>query len=386
MLVITLSSSSSTSTNMAPRWSSQPFKALYTIYFMLKLPFFLTTTLIQYAFPRGRPYSEWSLKMAFINAYLKAGFVFQEATRDQRAPEIAPGKTGERFQTIPLPAPTSGIFVGACASPTVKPAPVTGLWFPEAFKQDDGPEQKVVLYVPGGAFVLGWDIDAIVTDIGGTMRRHVKAAKTFYVQYRLARDRATCFPAAVQDAITAYHHLLSLGVKPENLILCGDSAGGSLVLAALRYLETYQSETKLPLPAGVMSWSPWVHVTRDAGREWEASRNSSRDFLPSPLLQWGAEAYLPETVAPEVEPFISPLHHPYKTSVPLFIHAGSVEGLHDQAEEFAKEMIASGGPVRFHETKLAPHDLLLLHNYVGWTAELDKAVADGFDLIGWKSG
>ncbi|KAI1772328.1 alpha/beta-hydrolase [Hypoxylon cercidicola] len=366
-----------------PRWSSQPYKALYSVFFTLKLPFFVTATLIQYLFPSARPHPEWSLKMAFVGAYLKAGFEYQEATRNQQAPQLTPGKVGDRFRTIQPPEPFSRILVGPCESAAVIPKPVTGCWWPSPLRQEDAKDQKVVLYVPGGAFVLGWDIDVIVKDIGATMARHAKATKTFYVQYRLARDQGSCFPAALQDVVTVYHHVLSLGVKPENLILCGDSAGGSLVLAAVRYLETYQSRTGLPLPAGVMSFSPWVHVTRDAGHEWTASSNSDKDYLPAALLQWGAEAYLPKHVSPEVAPFLSPLHRPYKSSVPILVHAGTVEGLHDQAEEFASEMAAAGSPVRFRSTKLSPHDLLLLHGYVGSTAELDKVIADGFDLIGW---
>ncbi|KAK6063025.1 alpha/beta hydrolase fold-3 domain-containing protein [Seiridium cupressi] len=370
---------------MAPTWSSQPYKALYTAFFMLKLPLFLVKTLIHNLLPSGRPHSEWSLKMAFINAYLKAGFIYQEAIRDQRAPQLTPGKTGDRFQTIQPPPTSSRVLVAPCDSENVKREPVTGCWWPTPLRQEEAKDQKVVLYVPGGAFVLGWDIETLVKDIGTTMARHLKGSKTFYVQYRLARDTGSCFPAALQDIIVVYWHFLSLGVKPENMILCGDSAGGSLVLSAVRYLDTYKSVTGLSPPAGVMSFSPWVHVTREAGREWDASRNSDKDFLPASLLQWGAESYLPGDISPDIEPYISPLHKPYKSSVPIFLHAGAVEGLHDQAEEFAKEMADAGSSIRFHSTKLAPHDLLLLHGVVGWTAELDKAVADGFNLIGWDT-
>jgi hypothetical protein len=66
-----------------------------------------------------------------------------------------------------------------------------------------------------------------------------------YVQYRLAGPNAP-FPAAVQDLLTSYHYVLDLGVTPENITLVGDSAGGNVVIAFLRYLETGQS--LLPRP------------------------------------------------------------------------------------------------------------------------------------------
>jgi len=62
------------------------------------------------------------------------------------------------------------------------------------------------------------------------------------VDYRLAPEHP--FPAALDDVWQTYNWVLrygeeSLGIKPEKVILAGDSAGGSLVLGVImRALET----------------------------------------------------------------------------------------------------------------------------------------------------
>jgi acetyl esterase/lipase len=61
----------------------------------------------------------------------------------------------------------------------------------------------------------------------------------------------------LQDAITAYVYVLeSLYKRPEQFVMSGNSAGGNLALAVLRYLHISASPTSLPLPRAVLLWSP----------------------------------------------------------------------------------------------------------------------------------
>lgn len=46
-------------------------------------------------------------------------------------------------------------------------------------------------------------------------------------------------------------------VKPHNIVVCGDSAGGGLSLALLQVLR----DSGLPLPAGGILVSPWCDLT-----------------------------------------------------------------------------------------------------------------------------
>jgi acetyl esterase/lipase len=84
---------------------------------------------------------------------------------------------------------------------------------------------------------------------GATYGRSLNAL-TFLAQYRVANTPATRFPAALQDAVTFYSQLLDLGIPAKNVVIAGDSAGGNLVLALLRYIEA--NPTLIPHPRGVL--------------------------------------------------------------------------------------------------------------------------------------
>jgi acetyl esterase/lipase len=60
------------------------------------------------------------------------------------------------------------------------------------------------------------------------------------------------FPAGLNDCITSYNWVLSQGIKPENLVVAGDSAGGNLTLASLVKLR----DEGMPLPFAAVCLSP----------------------------------------------------------------------------------------------------------------------------------
>lgn len=178
-------------------------------------------------------------------------------------------------------------------------------------------------------------------------------------------------------------------MNPKNIILSGDSAGGNVVLALLRHLESTQNSEgsgansssrtnvpTLPLPGGAIVFSPWVEVTPNAGEIYQACRNAQSDVLDPGFLQWGAESYLGKNgIKGEAAPYTSPLNHPFKTSVPLYIHVGAAEGFCQSVTSFAGGMREiAGNRVGFSATPKAPHDLLLTHPLFGMEGELCAVV------------
>ncbi|KAI7772908.1 hypothetical protein LA080_013511 [Diaporthe eres] len=118
----------------------------------------------------------------------------------------------------------------------------------------------------------------------------------------------------------------------------------------------------LPLLGGFIVFSPWVSVTAHAGAEFERRSNHESDILNVAFLQWGAESYLLSMgrLPANVEAFISPIHHPFPTSVPIFIWAGAAEAFCGDIKPFADEMAnAQGNRVRFSAQEKAAHDLLM---------------------------
>ncbi len=89
--------------------------------------------------------------------------------------------------------------------------------FCEIIKQNDSPEDKIILYFHGGGYV------------SGTCEAHrihvskvVKECKVnaFVFEYRVAPENP--FPAALEDALSAYKHLVEKGFESKNIIFMGD--------------------------------------------------------------------------------------------------------------------------------------------------------------------
>ncbi|KAF9055922.1 Alpha/Beta hydrolase protein [Panaeolus papilionaceus] len=202
-------------------------------------------------------------------------------------------------------------------------------------------KERVVLYIHGGAYYLS---SAAAQRIISIPLAKYTDSRVFALDYRLAPE--TCFPGPLHDAVTAYLRLVEdLHIPPENVILCGDSAGGGLSLALLMYLR----DNGYALPAGAILLSPWVDLTMSC-ESWET--NAAYDVVPCPTadnhmnpiaLYLGdrTEEYL-------THPYASPLFGDFKGLPPLLIQAGDAEVLRDEIGLLAHKATLSGVEVR-HE-------------------------------------
>jgi acetyl esterase/lipase len=173
------------------------------------------------------------------------------------------------------------------------------------------------LYFHGGGYVFGNP---------GTHRQyiaqlaHTTDTSAFAPQYRLAPRHP--FPAAVDDAVSAYGSLLERGVRPEDIVVGGDSAGGGLALAMVHRARA----DGLPLPGGIVVFSPYADLTHSG---YTIPLNASTDFLPLSELSGPNESYAPGF---DLEnPEISPLFADMAGYPPLLIFAGGREMLLDDA-------------------------------------------------------
>src|SRR5204863_8446191 len=113
-----------------------------------------------------------------------------------------------------------------------------------------------VLYLHGGGYVSG----SFVCYRHLTWRiASATGASVLIIDYRLAPEHP--FPAAVDDAVSAYRWLLDRTIAPAKIAIAGDSAGGGLVVATLLALR----DTGVPLPAAGVCISPWVDLSCAGG-------------------------------------------------------------------------------------------------------------------------
>ncbi len=115
--------------------------------------------------------------------------------------------------------------------------------------------------------------------------------------YRVAPGHP--YPAALEDAVYAYRWLLEeKKYQPSQIVVAGDSAGGGLALA----LWLYAKDHGLPLPAGIITMSPWTDVSL-SGASYEENYTIDPLFgdfegFPPMLMQVGAyEVLLDDTRA-----------------------------------------------------------------------------------------
>ncbi|KAI1270271.1 Alpha/Beta hydrolase protein [Xylariaceae sp. FL1019] len=367
---------------MAPIWSKQPFTAVYLLFqIMVMMGITLPWILVRNIPKSARAVPDMSYKLGVINGLVKKVLSVCTTIRANMMGSVKAdhNKFKDRYDEA-TPADTS-LYTGVLTPGPTNPAPVGGLWYPARppAASSDIETEKIVLHFPGGGFVLGFGANMFGRVVADAELRHLKADRVFYAQYRPAQDDSTRFPASLQDVVTCYNYVLSLGFKPQNIIVAGDSCAGNLVLGLLRYFET----STLPKPSGAIVWSPWVHVVAGAGTLYSQHKNAVSDNLPSELLNWGVDDYYPkhDPTAEELA-YISPLHHPFKTSVPLVIHGGEIEGLYDSIAEFAQEMKAvEGNQVLISSTRLSTHNLIQSYGGNGLEPEVERLHTDALKLF-----
>ena len=183
----------------------------------------------------------------------------------------------------------------------------------------------------------------------------------------------------MQDALTGYLFLLEkLEIPSHQIVLCGDSAGGNLAIALLRYIEEFGTTT--PRPRCVTLFSPWV---APFDYDTETSPNRHSDFLPTSFLRWGAHTYAEGVPNAPSYPYITPLGHPFAPSVPLFVNAGNVEIFFEDIKLWVGQMKTfEDNLVEFHEEDAALHDTFLLASILGFEESAQEVISTMGAFIG----
>ena len=174
---------------------------------------------------------------------------------------------------------------------------------------DDPPR---LMHLHGGSYCLGSAFG--YRPLAGALALAADAG-VLVPDYRLAPEHP--FPAALDDALAAYRWMLDRGVAPGDVVLCGDSSGGGLVVSVLLALR----RRGLPQPGGAVLMCPSVDLTLRLQPE------------ASEFLRRSLDAYL--GAHPADDPVVSPLTADLTGLPPLLIQAGTGDLLLGNANALA---------------------------------------------------
>ena len=227
---------------------------------------------------------------------------------------------------------------------------------------DVGP--AVLLYFHGGGYVFGSPRThrAMLARLA-----ELTNMRACLPTYRLAPEHS--FPAALDDARTAYEGLLATGIPADQIIIGGDSAGGGLVLSLLADICARNA----PKPAGVFAFSPLTDLTFSG--ESICVNAKSDVVLPASRCAEMADMFLQGADA--TNPFASPLFADFSGAPNVCIYAGDTEILLDDTRRMAARMREQGVGVGEHIAKDLPHVWPIFHRL------LPEADATLINLADW---
>lgn len=202
-----------------------------------------------------------------------------------------------------------------------------------------------IIYIHGGGFVVG-DLNSH-DEVCAELCAETKLGVTS-VDYRLSPEHM--HPAAFNDCLLVVRHEAARIAKP--LLLCGDSAGGTLCAAVSHHLRS--AEEQSPIKGQVL-----VYPVLDS----ETSAESYRGHANAPMLTTDDVEYYAkirvEGVVPEDDVSYAPLHDKNYTNLPPTLAVSAeCDPLSDDARRYCEAINKVGGNASW---RLEPG---LVHGYL----------------------
>lgn len=237
-----------------------------------------------------------------------------------------------------------------------------GDWFiPHQPKTD-----MTMLYFHGG----GYSFYAAVSRLFIAMLAEKLGMVIFAPNYRLPPEHP--HPAQIDDGLAAYRFLCKEGIDPRKLVVCGDSAGGHLVLMLLVKLR----DAGLVQPRMGIALSPWTDIGRRGASQFgNDPYDMVQGYMTLQFANWlkGTSAYS--------DAELSPIHQDLRGLAPIYLQAGGKEILVDMIRDFAKEVEAQAGEVRLDVWKHMNHEF---HAYGDDLPESAEALRRIGEAIAWR--
>lgn len=212
---------------------------------------------------------------------------------------------------------------------------------------------RILMFFHGGGYCSGSIVShrRLVTEAG-------RAAKmrTLAIQYRLAPEHP--FPAAYDDALSAWRFLQDQKLAPADIAIGGDSAGAGLALGLITRLRDAREE----VPSCAWLISPWTDLTMSGSTL--STKAAVDPLIHKEYLSELANAYLPAGIDRK-DPRVSPLYGDFRNFPPLLIQVGSDETLLDDSTRLAAR---AGGADVAVTLEIWRH---MIHAWSLWNAHLE---------------
>lgn len=195
----------------------------------------------------------------------------------------------------------------------------------------------IILQLHGGGYY--GKLHNTYRDMAGLYNELSNGYDVLSVDYRVAPEHP--YPAALEDALTAYQWIIGQGYGKEKIIVAGDSAGGGLALALCLYLRDHN----MPLPAGIITMSAWTDLTK-SGESYQENFDIDPIFggIKDSLVY--QDGYYKDS-NPEI-PYISPVNGDYHGFPPMLMQVGEYEMLLSDTKTVAEHARAAGVIVKEH--------------------------------------
>jgi epsilon-lactone hydrolase len=235
---------------------------------------------------------------------------------------------------------------------------VEALW---CIPVDSDPESVLLHTHMGGSVLMSMHSDRKAA-------AHIaKAAGARSLVLNFRRSPEHPYPAQVEDVHSAYRWLLDQGYRPEKIGSVGHSIGGYLAIElALRLRDRGE-----PLPAAVLSISPWADVTL-SGETIET--NAGRDkLLTRGLLELFRSCWLGGTGVEFTDPRVHLLGADLSGLPPTAVYYGEYELLASDAIALSQKAKEAGNDVVLRRLDEGQHSFIM---GAGRVEEVDRAIAE----------
>ena len=249
-----------------------------------------------------------------------------------------------------------GFLAEAPMPPEIAIRPVTAGGVPALAVGED----PAILYLHGGSYILGSAYG--YRPLAGALAA-AAGAGTLVPDFRLAPEHP--FPAALEDALSAYRWLVEHVGDASRVVLAGDSSGAGLALAVMLSLKAAGE----PMPAGAALLCPSVDMS--GGMLTSTTRPHPMDEI------WrAAQSYL---AGHSIEdPLVSPLRGDLTGLPPLLVQLATGDRARPEAEELAGRARDHGVDVRL---ELYPVDTHVFHIFWSFLPEAVDALAQAGEFV-----